>query len=182
MSDIPHPELGRKRCHFCWVPCFIPGIRCENRKKKLTSFINKCIQGSWASLRTDKSWSQWFSKLLGKSLPARASVRAHTHTPPVPPIRPSSLVSKWKSGQSRAVQMCSTRGCNRPTPSHLLSRKPWPLVIGLACVSHPDLVPQQYFSASFFSFSLFPTQEEVEQLLESGGLGLKSWLCHVLRH
>lgn len=71
--------------------------------------------------------------------------------------------------------MCSTRGCKRPTPGQLHSRSP-----GAGhrshCVAHANLVPQHYFLSPFFSSSLFLTQEEVEKLLKSGGLGLKSWV------
>lgn len=108
-----------------------------------------------------------FSDLLGRLLPASW-------------IPTSILVSKGKSWRARALQTSSTRGCNRPTPGQrqLPHQNSWALDIGPSSVAHTDLVGQRYAPSLCFSSSLFQTQEEVERLLKSGALGLKSWLCH----
>lgn len=79
--------------------------------------------------------------------------------------------------------MCSTRGCNRPTPGQLLSRSSGPGHWS-QCVAHANLVPQHYFLSPYFSSSLYLTQKE-EKLLKWSGLGLKSWVlsfAEILAH
>lgn len=107
-----------------------------------------------------------FQKLLGKPLPASPNHYSY------------SDIEKKKLAEQSILDVLHKRAYQ----AHAEPAQPERLVIGPICVAPADLVRQRYFLSLFFSSSLFKTQEEVKKLLESGGLGLKSWLCHLLRH
>lgn len=106
-----------------------------------------------------------FQKLLGKPHPAS----------PNPYVYSGIKMKKMaKQSISDAIHKRVSQAHARPAPWLEL------LAFGPTCVAHTNLV-QQYFLSLFFGSSLFLAQEEVEKLLESGGLELKSWLCHLVR-
>ena len=107
-----------------------------------------------------------FQKLLGKPHPASPSPYVYSG------IKMNKLA---KQSISDAIHKRVSQAHARPAPQLEL------LAFGPTCVAHTNLV-RQYFLSLFFGSSLFLAQEEVEKLLESGGLELKSWLCHLVRH